>query len=296
VHYQIVERWIEAIVEVYFPDSLEVLKQNRTVNFVPTFDIDNTFAFKWKEGWRSWLSNAKDTLQRNAARKEFRKSVQNAVKKDPYDCFDYLKSIARRFPETRFFWLLGDFAEYDKNISWSDPRHQALIQEMGAEAHIGLHPSYASNTSERRLAEETDRLRGILDRPVTESRQHFLKLNIPHTYRKLIHLGFQRDFTMGFAEEPGFRAGTAHPFYFFDLSRNITTDYQIIPFVYMDGTLREYKKWTPEQAKMQIDELVKEVKTFGGTFCCIWHNETIAEAGSWGGWRSVFEYTAKQFA
>lgn len=292
---QIVERWVRAIMVRFAPSLMPQFDAEKWHTFVPTFDIDNTFAFQWKEGWRTWLSTAKDLMQRNKSRRIQRKKVQSGVETDPFDCFDFLNKVARKHPETRLFWLLGDFAEHDKNISWSDPRHQALIQSFDPIARVGLHPSYASNTSEIKLAQETDRLSHILGAKPLESRQHYLKLAIPHTYRRLISLGFHADFSMGYAEEFGFRAGTARPFNFFDLERNKDTNYKVFPFVYMDGTLLEYKAYDIETAKRVIALLAEEVKRYGGNFCCIWHNETIAEAGKWKGWGSVFEFTMEQF-
>lgn len=288
---QIVERWIAAFFEAFAPDYARKLTLYRSKRFIPSFDIDNTFAYQWKEGWRSWLSNAKDTLKKNQARKAERSTVQRGEQTDPYDCYDYLESIAQEFEETRFFWLLGDMAEFDRNISWNDPRHQRLIRKFHLQAHVGLHPSYASNRSPYKLKEELSRLEKITDEPVLETRQHFLKLKLPFTYQRLMENGVKRDYTMGFAEEVGFRAGTAHPHFFFDLSHNVATEFEIIPFTYMDGTLLEYKNWSQDEACAQIDHLFEEIERYGGVFCSIWHNETIAEAGKWQGWIRVFEHT-----
>jgi hypothetical protein len=292
---QIVEHWVESFISWAFPNQMEELIKARNVQFVPTFDIDNTYAFLWKEGWRKWLSSAKDLLQRNKSRRILRNNVLAGNANDPYDCFDYLQSIAVTFPQTRFFWLLGDFAEFDKNISWLDKRHQQLIRAIRNVAHVGLHPSYASNTNEMKLQTESERLASILAEKPIESRQHFLKLYLPHTYQKLIQCGFERDFSMGFADEIGFRAGTAHPYLFFDLSKNEATPFEIWPFAYMDGTLHSYKKWSIEESEIHIRQLVNEVKKMGGIFSCIWHNETIAEAGDWKDWKQVFEFTMNQF-
>ncbi len=292
---QIVERWIEAIISTYFSESLELYKKEISVQFVPTFDIDNTYAFQWKEGVRGILSAVKDRLKRDVWRIETRKKVNAGLQKDPYDSYDYLRQIAKNNDQTRFFWLLGDFAEYDRNIAWNDRRHQALIRDFSSLSRVGLHPSVASFDRPTRLFEEVKRLESIVGIAPKESRQHFLKMEIPHTYRKLINAGFQRDFTMGYAQEIGFRAGTAHTHLFFDLTNNETTQLEIIPFAYMDGTLLEYLKLNPSLAIQSIEHLVNEVKQYGGVFCCVWHNETIAEAGKWKGWRSVYEFTQNQF-
>ncbi|AEA45128.1 polysaccharide deacetylase family protein [Fluviicola taffensis] len=295
LHIQIVERWIESFFQVYAPNYLEILQSKKTFQPIPTFDIDNTFAHKWKEGWRTWLSAGKDFLKRNKERIEERKQVQSGQKKDPFDSFDDIREVYRNFPQTRIFWHVGDYAKYDTNISWNDSRHQGLIQELNELGYIGLHPSYASNTSDDKLTKEIDRIKKITSKSAHESRQHFLKLNLPKTYHRMMEQGFEKDYTMGYADDYGFRAGTAHEHAFFDLLTNQAfPDYRIVPFAYMDGTLLEYKKLSIAQSQVVVKQLVQEVKDYGGVFCFIWHNETLAEAGKWKGWKQVFDYTLEQ--
>ncbi|HLP56274.1 MAG TPA: polysaccharide deacetylase family protein [Fluviicola sp.] len=288
---QIAEQWVEAIVKHFFPEKLAELKSGRTVTAMPSFDIDNTFAFKWKDGWRKWVSMAKDRFKGNKERDELRRKVLSGEIPDPYDTFDKIRKCAERFDQARVFWLLSDIGEFDRNITWRDPRHQRLIRNIGTVARVGLHPSYASNVSDKRLMEEKQRLAQILSKDVTESRQHFLKLKLPQTYRRLINEGFKKDYTMGFADQPGFRLGTAHPVYFFDLESNQATDYKLIPFVYMDGTFNEYLFYSVEESKTVVKQLLDEVTAYGGIFCFIWHNETIGESGKWQGWSELFDYT-----
>ncbi|MES2554535.1 MAG: polysaccharide deacetylase family protein [Bacteroidota bacterium] len=288
---QIVEQWVEAIVAHFFPGKLADLASGRMITPMPSFDIDNTFAFKWKDGWRKWVSMAKDTFNRNKERSTLRKMVLSGQQPDPYDTFDLIHKCAERFDQTRVFWLLGDIGEFDRNITWRDPRHQRLIRTIGSVARVGLHPSYASNVSDKRLLEEKQRISQILVKDVVESRQHFLKVKLPQTYRRLISEGFKKDYTLGFADQPGFRLGTAHPVYFFDLESNQATDYKLIPFVYMDGTFNEYLGYSVEESKAVVKKLVDEVTAYGGIFCFIWHNETIGDSGKWQGWSELFDFT-----
>ena len=136
---------------------------------------------------------------------------------------------------------------------------------------------------------EKQRMEKILGRPVSDSRQHYLLLAFPATYRKLLDAGITTDYTMGYPDRPGFRAGTATPFYFYDLEKEETTPLRIFPFQVMDGTLRQYLKMTPRDAITKITALRDEVRTTGGTFCTIWHNESLNDQGSWRGYRVAFE-------
>lgn len=292
LNFAICDRWAETIL-TYLEEKTGLTFQKNKVEtkLIPTFDIDNAFAFKWKENWRKWLSIARDKIKKDSARIEARQQFYKGEIDDPYDTFDYIREITFRGFETKIFWLVGDYAKYDKNISILDIRHQRHIKLLSKDIEIGIHPSYESNKSLLKLKNEISHLERILGKKITLSRQHFLKLNVPATYKILVDLGFKDDYTMGYAEELGFRAGTARPFYFFDLTKNTKTELLIHPFVYMDGTLLEYKKYTPKQAKEQITQLYQEVKTYGGDFVFLWHNETIGDFGKWKGWKEVLEFT-----
>lgn len=258
---------------------------------IPTFDIDNARAFEWKEGWRSTLAHLRDTLRGDQERVQMRAQVKKGDTRDPYDTFDWITAIAQSFPETKIFWLLGDYGKYDKNISHSDQRQYHLIRSLDKLTEVGIHPSYRSSESAYYVQQEVNRLRDILERPILSSRQHFLRVSFPQTYMLLIDANIQHDYSMGFAEEPGFRLGTAHSVPFFDLAKNRRTPLILHPFCYMDGTLLEYKNMSVDQAKKQVRALYEEICSVGGNFQFLWHNETIGDFGKWKGWSEVLQYS-----
>ena len=293
--------WIEkAICDRWAVDFLRFLDRNECISFrnrstdveiIPTFDIDNVYAYQWKNGLRKWVSRARDIIKRDRSRILERRDVLNGDKKDPYDTFEDILAVRDAGFAVRMFWLLGDYAKFDRNVSHKDPRHQALIKTMSESCIVGIHPSYKSNSYEYYLHEEKERLEEIILKPVEHSRQHFLKLKIAITYPILIEQGIRHDYTMGFAENVGFRAGTARPFKWFDLTKNKPTELTVHPFAYMDGTLNEYMKLSPQAAMETIQKLYKEIQKYGGDFLCVWHNETIGDYGIWKGWRDVLNYT-----
>ena len=161
-------------------------------------------------------------------------------------------------------------------------------------SQIGLHPSYASNTAERYLLREKQSLEKVTHRDLTMSRQHFLKLQFPETYRKLLQVDIQNDYSMGFAQQTGFRAGTCTPFLFYDLDLESETKLCIHPFQVMDATLHLYQKLPIVEAQKVITQLIQETKAVNGTFISLWHNETLSENAIWKNWRQVFEHTLQQ--
>jgi hypothetical protein len=292
LNHAVCDRW--AVEFLRFLAKREVLKfrnYSGEAQIFPTFDIDNVSAYQWKDGIRKWMSTARDFLKGDKIRLNERSQVLKGARIDPYDTFDLILSIADRGYSVTVFWLLGDYAKYDRNVSFRDLRHQRLIRKVSIKTTIGIHPSYKSNSYEYQISAEKKRLEEILNKEVNHSRQHFLKMKLPQTYRALISSGILNDYTMGYAELTGFRAGTARSIYWFDLQKNEKTDLLLHPFVYMDGTLNEYLQLSIPQSKEKIRELYREVKKFGGDFRFIWHNETIGDYGHWAGWKDVLEYS-----
>jgi hypothetical protein len=286
------ERWSKAIMDYLTENKLmTVALKKRAIELVPTFDIDNAFAYKWKEGSRQILATAKDYLKRNKTRINERKQVLAGKIKDPYDTFETIKTIGENFKNTLIFWLLADHANFDKNIFHADQRQIALIKELNKNCEVGIHPSYNSNTKSGQQQIEISRLTTILERKTLNSRQHYLKFRLPKTYNELIENGIEHDYSMGYASEVGFRAGTSRPFLWFDIQKNRTTSLWIHPFAYMDGTLLEYQHLSTDEAKQIISSLYSEFKKFGGEFIFLWHNETIGDYGKWKGWSEVLEHT-----
>ena len=97
----------------------------------------------------------------------------------------------------------------DKNITYTSKKFQTLVKTMADYVKVGIHPSWASNADTHKLSKEINRLEAIVNREVIRSRQHFLRLDLPTTYRRLIDLGILQDYTMGYASQVGFRAGTS---------------------------------------------------------------------------------------
>lgn len=283
----ICDRWAVEILKFF---QLENQISNPTVKLIPTFDIDNTYAYRLKTGKLKLLSICKDLLNFNFERIKERKQVLRG-EKDPYDTFDSIREIGIKNKETKLFWLIGERAEKDKNISIENREHQQLIVSLDKDFEVNLHPSYNSNGDVQIIDNEKNKLEKVLNREVIRSRQHFLRFQLPGTYEALSSVGFQHEYSMGFAEHFGFRSGTARSHHWFNLIQNKKTDLIIHPFAYMDGTLNEYMQLSIEESKQKIQQLHNEVSEFGGDFIFIWHNETIGDYKKWKGWSEVLHFT-----
>lgn len=288
----VIERWSEAFISFIETQNACSLKAKKIAfNIIPTFDIDNVYAYRLKKGWRKYMSIARDIVKYDRMRLKERNEVLAGLKKDPYDTFDKIEEISSRGFEVKVFWLLGEYGTFDRNVDYDNEHHRRLINEVNDFATVGLHPSYKSNESLNSLKAEKSRIEEILDREVTDTRQHFLKVKLPYTFLDLEKAGFTDDNSLGYADEIGFRAGIARPFMWFNLKENRVSKLKLHPISYMDGTLNEYMELNVDEAVKMVRMLKSEVETYGGNFVALWHNETIGDYGKWKGWSRVLEET-----
>ena len=168
-----------------------------------------------------------------------------------------------------------------------------LIKSIVDYAKVGLHPAYFTMQNSTLLKKEKERLEDITNMPTKRSRQHYLRFSLPETYQNLIDLEIEEDYSMGYASNVGFRAGTCTPFYFYDLDFEIQTPLKVFPFALMDTTLNDYMKLTPKQSLGRIRDLKNEVKAVDGLFITLFHNESLSNYLRWRGWERLYESMLK---
>jgi len=290
LHLPLINIWGEVLKNKLKSQFSELEIKSHSFKVINTIDVDNAWAYLNKGMLRAGGAIAKAGTQLKLSEIGDRAKVLASGKNDPYDTYPYLHKVQKeKGVESIYFFLLGDRGGFDKNVPHTSKELQQLINEVATYAEVGIHPSYGSYLNPRQLEKEKERLKSITNKEVQLSRKHFLKLSIPQTYRNLEKAGISHDYTMGYADNVGFRASICTPFTFFDVIQNKELNLIIHPFAYMDGTLNEYLELSIEKAKDKVAELKEQVKEVGGEFIGVWHNETVNDKGIWEGWREVYE-------
>jgi len=262
----------------------------RNYKFLPTYDIDSAWAYSQKGIVRTTGSYILALKRMDWHDIKERTLVLTKRKKDPFDTFDLQLQYQKKYNlKPVYFFLYAHYSRFDKNINTRNKRFKMLIKRMVDYAKIGIHPSYYSTEKPELVAIELEGLEKVLNKEVTRSRNHFLRLTLPDTYRVLINNDITDDYTMGYASLPGFRAGICTMFQFYDLDIERETNLRIHPFAVMDGTLNDYMKLTPADAITVIKKLNDEVRSVNGTFITLWHNESLSDELRWKGWRKLYE-------
>ncbi len=283
----IVDLWahkLRQILTIRFPD----LKfKQRNFRFLSTIDVDQAWAFRHKSIFRKLGGGIKSLVKAEFQDFKWRLSTLMLGKADPFDTYKYIEE-AHSSIDYMYFFQVGKYGPKDKNLPGKHPRMEALIQSLKSRVEIGLHPSIRSARF-KELENELTVLQDILGAEVKKSRQHYILLKFPKTYRQLIRIGIKEDYSMGFPDAPGFRAGTASPFYFYDLPNDKITDLKLYPFQVMDSCLNRTMGLPPEDALKKIRSLYDACRAVNGQFISIWHNSSLGEDREWKGWKKVFE-------
>ncbi len=287
----IVDHWVLSFKEKLIALYPQLKFGKRQYRYLNTIDIDNAYAYKHKGLVRTTGSILKSIFKVNVKDLGTQLSVLFGKRQDPFDNYDYLRGIQKKHNlESTYFFLLADYGLNDKNLSHENRAFQSLIKSLADFASVGIHPSFGSNKFPERLRSEIKRLKSITNREIHRSRQHFLKLSLPETYRNLIENDIQEDYTMGFASVSGFRAGTCTPYPFYDLDEEVETKLMVFPFQVMEATYQYYQEKSMDQIKEEISSIIKKVKEVEGTFISLWHNESLSDEGEWKGWRHIYEH------
>lgn len=258
--------------------------------YTPTYDIDHAYAFLQKGAFRQTAAFGRNVLNADKETLLLQLKTWLRLQKDPYDVFAYLQSLDKTYNlKPIYFWLLGDYGTYDKNISPENKHFQNLISKNAAQFLTGIHPSFASQKHQNLVEKEIHRLDNISQQQTIRSRQHFLILTFPESYQRLVNLNIQEDYSMGYAAHLGFRASLATPFYWYNLKEEKATKLVVYPFQLMDVTFNTYLKLSPNQVLEQALPIIKNSQEVGGHLISIWHNSSLCEAWQWKGWRKVYE-------
>ena len=282
------------ILKTRFPDY--VFKQRR-FKFISTVDVDVAFSFKYKGIVRIMGGLFKDLFHFKLYEVWYRMLVATGFRKDPFDTYDDFLEFKKVYGmEMIFFFLVGAYTTFDKNVSARNSNYISLIKSISDYADVGLHPSYFTMDNEVLLKKEKLRMENIVNRPVEKSRQHYLRIHLPETYQNLINLEIKQDYTMGYASQYGFRASTCTPFYFYDLDYEIQTPLKVFPFAVMDVTLQDYLQLNNKESYEVILHLANQVKAVDGIFITLFHNETLSNRGKWRRWKKLYIDILKQLS
>jgi hypothetical protein len=230
-----------------------------------------------RSGWRG---QARRHWQARRPLSALKTAIQHLIgRPDPFDNLPHVANIVKEetgLPPLFFFLgargthTLGPNADYDL----ASPNVQKTIRQLETlGCSIGLHGSFGTATDADKLRSELEKLPHL----TAGVRFHFLCFDPNETPDILLRAGAAYDATLGFAEQAGFRHGTAHPFWLYDFQRQRTHRVQFHPLHVMDVTFINptYQPTALADIPHRVAALAKAASRYGGTLNLLWHNEYV---------------------
>lgn len=272
----LLRKWI---LDLLKPDFEIIPRQHQ---FIPTHDID--LLYRFQSFWQAFKSIAgRDLLIEHSweataqSIREYRQWRTDS-RQDPYitAIMELVRASEERHLSPVFFFKAQRSGEPDSTYDIENPNVRYCIDSiLEADMKVGLHGSYRSYDNTELFAVEKARLEKLAGSPITHSRQHYLRFG-PDTPAVWQACGITDDYTLCYAEQPGFRCGTCHPYPLYDLTNDCATDIIEHPLIVMDGSLLEYLHASIDESNDIIDRLRARCEAVEGDFIILWHNHLLS--------------------
>ena len=191
---------------------------------------------------------------------------------DPAYTFPWLVEQDKRVPLAEKIYFVkhsfGKGYDYPQYNHHSPDAHRLRKFLEWNKLTIGWHSSYYGVGSIEQRSKRRDEL--------SIHRSHYLNCSIENM-RKLVELGVTDDYTMGFADQAGFRLQTSRAVLWIDPERMQLTELVLHPLIIMDVTLssKNYMALDQVEATYVCQQLIDKVRMHNGDLCLLWHNTSI---------------------
>jgi len=156
---------------------------------------------------------------------------------DPFNTFSWFLNN-NKFDEKLIFFMSGGLTKYDNLYEISEIKSKNIYsQAIECGYQLGLHPSYSAFNDINQFKKEIEIIETTLKIKINSSRQHILHYDVQETPKILSDLEIERDFTLGYQDRIGFRAGTGFNFNLWNLEKNVMLNIIETPLIIMDGCL-----------------------------------------------------------
>lgn len=270
----IVNEYVEIIWALLQEIGIEEERKDYRYTIVPTHDVDIPYM------WWSWKQKAKSFAAKLYGRRmnELQNNLKHLVRgSDPYDTHGLFMELSEKVNvKSHFFFMTGGKTSYDNRYKITHPRILKLIESIKEKEHcVGLHPSYDSYASPEMLQEEKSKLEDASKLSINTGRHHYLRFDLPVTWRHWNDIGMQWDSTMSFADQSGFRCGVCLPYPTYDIvNRQKLTLYER-PLIVMEASVAIYENLSLSSATDKVIKLKNQVKKYNGEFVFLWHNSSL---------------------
>jgi hypothetical protein len=227
----IINIWMLRFVEVLHNkfESLEPIMPNKKLQV--NIAVKKAFKYRKLGISRSFVGFTSDLLRFKLKEVFLRIKTWFKPEIDPYNVYDELVRFKTKNNfGMDFMFQLGDYSLYTKNINFRKRVYKKLIKSMGDYCEIGLLPSFEAISDAEQLRKEIKRFEHIANHELKSIMIKDRSINFPEFYIGLDKTDIVKDFSMGYYDHLGFRAGTCTPFLFYDLNLEQASPIEIRPY------------------------------------------------------------------
>lgn len=234
-----------------------------------------------------WMQDLKYYLTGNFSLKGAIKTTVNCLgngRPPFYRGMERLLELGKKMKFNSTFFFIPEESDGNADYCISDTSVKKIIDEIEKTgSDIGIHPALGSYRDADFYLRQKEQLEKVLGRAVIRNRQHFLQTEAGTTWRILEKAGIKYDYTLGFAEMPGFRNSVSLPFYPFDFDLKRPSEVLCIPLYLMDSSLTAYSDRAPQDHLNEIPGRIQKLKdSYLCHFSVLFHN--TAFRGTRHGW------------
>ena len=268
-------------------NQLSIVKENfdlprkKSVVFL-SHDIDSLYRSKYQDGFYALKTmNVGGVLQ----------IILNELRGRP--AFFNMRGIVRLLEKynakSTFFWLVNrglastEFVGKKIKNSDYDINNKRVREVMSWIAERGFENGVHKSISRDSYDQEIEKL-GVA---CVSNRNHYLRFQLPEHFNLLEESAIQIDYSLGFAETPGFRNGYSLPFNPYNFTTQQPYEIMIVPLHVMDTTFRVYMKLPLSETKARIHEFVR-ANQYNAVLNILWHNSYFTPY-KYGGYKEIFE-------
>jgi hypothetical protein len=283
LHRPIVNEYVEMLWGLLIRLGFKGERKKRSFELVLTHDIDH---LDYPCTYRIILGDILKRKNLKLATEHFKYFLIHG--RNPYDTFDFIMTSSEKLGLKSHFYFMSSDSKLPPDISFylKSKRFRKKVKEIISRDHkIGFHPGYYTYNNLDRWTAEKQLLDKALHKKVVEGRQHYLRFDIPGTFRIWAKNKMEIDSTLGYSHKEGFRCGTGDVFSVFDFLERRQIHVKERPLIIMDGSLR--LQYSQEQALKIIQYYISVCRKYNSTITLLFHNSSFY-AENWEGYDSLY--------
>lgn len=278
------------LLEERFPDFKW---KERSFAIEPIIDIEQAYELYQIGIMRELGGVFRDIFRFRFKKLLLRIQVNLGLRKDPYDTFSWLINVQKNAQHSFvYFFQVGDYSTFTRNVRYNKRGFRELIKMMGDYAPIGVLFSREALDKGEQMKKEKKRIEGITNKPLKAVRCTSHMGMLIDNYREMIQQEVENDYSMGYPDLLGFRAGTCTPFLYYDLDYESPTPLLIHPICAQSGVFEQHNLQEKElnaslDTFFRMQEYTKQVN---GTFVFSFKNKSFTGNGQdEGQWKNFFK-------